>query len=129
MAGAKTIELPDDPVAARQDLATMLVDPAPYIYLFLFGDDAETQLLATKADLYAGGDQFETERRVVTAKSFQPIGDCFTALQRADGVEPVNTPGTAGFTTNGRAVVARLLPTTANDADIVMAFVAAEGLA
>ena len=34
MAGAKTIELPDDPVAARQDLATMLVDPVYPIAAF-----------------------------------------------------------------------------------------------
>jgi hypothetical protein len=129
MAGAKTIQLPDDPTAARQQLATMLVDPAPFIYLFLFGDDAQTQTLVTKGDLYAGGDQFETQRRVVAAKAFAPIADSFTSLARAAGVDPVDTPGTAGFTTNGAAVVARLLPATANDADIVMAFVAAEGLA
>ena len=129
MAGAKTIQLPDDPDAARQQLATMLVDPTEFIYLFLFGDDAAAQALIDKADLYAGGDQFETERRVVVARSFAPIGDSFTSLPRADGVDPVDTPGTAGFTTSGKAVVARLLPKTANDADIVMAFVAAEGLA
>jgi len=129
MAGAKTIQLPDDPAAAQQQLATMLVDPAPYIFLFLFGDDVETQLLVTKADLYAGGDQFETQRRVVSAKAFDPIQDSFLSLQRGDGVEPVDTPGTVGFSTNGRSVVARLLAKTANDADIVMAYVAAEGLA
>ena len=129
MAGSKTIQLPDDPVAAEQQLATMLVDPAPFIFLFLFGDDAETEMLVSKADLYAGGDQFETQRRVVAAKAFDPIKDRFLALQRGEGVDPVDTPGTAGFSTNGRAIVARLLATTANDADIVMAFVAAEGLA
>ena len=129
MAGAKTIQLPDDPAAAKQQLATMLIDPAPYIFLFLFGDDEETQLLVSKADLYAGGDQFETERRVVSASAFDPIKDSFLSLERGDGVEPVDTPGTAGFSTNGRAVVARLLTKTANDADIVMAYVAAEGLA
>ena len=129
MAGAKTIQLPDDPKDARQQLGAMLVNPAPYIYLFLFGDDAATQALVAKADLYAGGGQFETERRVVWAKSFAPISDCFLDLQRDGGVEPVDTPGTAGFSTNGASVVARLLPKTANDADIVMAFVAAEGLA
>src|SRR5262245_7457849 len=118
MAGPKTIELPDDPVAAKKELSTMLVDPAQYICRLLFADDQQTQMLAAKADLYAGGDQFETDRRVVTAKSFAPISDAFTALKRADGVEPVNTPGTAGFTTSGAAIVARLLPTTANDADI-----------
>jgi hypothetical protein len=129
MAGAKTILLPDDPAAAKQQLATMLVDPAPYIFLFLFGGDEATELLVSKADLYAGGDQFETERRVVSASAFDPIKDSFLALERGDGVEPVDTPGTAGFSTNGRAVVARLLAKTANDADIVMAYVAAEGLA
>jgi len=128
MAGAKTIQLPDDPQAATQQLATMLVDPAPFIFLFLFGDDAATQTLVTKADLYAGGDQFETQRRVVWAKAFAPVADCFTSLERAPGVEPVDTAGTAGFSTSGRAVVARLVPTTANDADLVMAFIAAEGL-
>ena len=128
MAGAKTIQLPDDPQAARERLATMLVDPAPYIFLFLFGNDATTQTLVTKADLYAGGDQYETERRVVWATEFAPIADCFTALPRAAGVDPVDTAGTAGFSTSGAAVVARLVPTTANDADLVMAFIAAEGL-
>ena len=115
MAGAKTIELPDDVVTAKEQLATMLVDPAPYIYLFLFGDDQETQLLATKADLYAGGDQFETERRVVVAKSFTPLADCFTALPRADGVEPVDTPGTAASPPAARRSwrgCCRRLPTT-----------------
>jgi hypothetical protein len=128
MAGAKTIQLPDDPQAARQQLATMLVDPAPYIFLFLFGNDATTQLLVTKADLYAGGDEYETERRVVWASAFAPIADAFTALPRAEGVEPVDSAGTAGFSTSGSAVVARLVPANANDADIVEAFIAAEGL-
>ena len=128
MAGAKTIQLPDDPQAAREQLATMLVNPAPYIFLFLFGDDAATQTLVAKADLYAGGDQFETDRRVVWARQFAPIADSFTALPRAEGVEPVDTAGTAGFSTSGDAIVARLVATTANDADLVMAFIAAEGL-
>ena len=128
MAGAKTIQLPDDPQAATQQLATMLVDPAPFIFLFLFGDDAATQTLVTKADLYAGGDQFETQRRVVWAKAFAPIAGSFTSLQRAPGVSPVDSAGTAGFSTSGRAVVAHLVARTANDADIVMAFIAAEGL-
>lgn len=129
MAGAKTIQLPDDPDAAGQQLAAMLVDPTEFIYLFLFGDDAATQVLIDMADLYAGGDQFETDRRVVTATQFAPLADTFLALQRGPGVDPVDTPGTAGFSTNGAAVVARLLPATANDADIVMAYMAAEGLA
>jgi len=128
MAGTKTIQLPDDPQAAKQQLATMLVNPAPYIYLFLFGNDAAAQALVTKADLYAGGDQYDTERRVVWAGAFAPIADSFTSLKRADGVNPVDTAGTAGFSTSGKMVVARLVPATANDADLVMAFVAAEGL-
>jgi hypothetical protein len=128
MAGAKTIQLPDDPQAAREQLAGMLIDPAPYIFLFLFGDDAATQTLVAKADLYAGGEQYETERRVVWAAQFKPIADCFTALPRAQGVDPVDTAGIAGFSTSGKSVVARLVPTTANDADLVMAFIAAEGL-
>jgi hypothetical protein len=128
MAGAKTIQLSDDPQAAREQLATMLVDPAPYIFLFLFGNDATTQTLVAKADLYAGGEQYETERRVVWASAFAPIADSFTSLPRAEGVDPVDTAGTAGFSTNGRSVVARLVPATANDADLVMAFIAAEGL-
>ena len=64
----------------------------------------------------------------ISTGGFAPIADCFTSLERAPGVEPVDTAGTAGFSTSGRAVVARLVPTTANDADLVMAFVAAEGL-
>jgi hypothetical protein len=128
MAGSKTIRLPDDPQAAREQLATMLVDPAPYIFLFLFGSDAATETLVTKGDLYAGGDDVDTQRRVVWASAFAPIADCFTSLQRAPGVDPVDTAGTAGFTTSGSAVVARLVPSTANDADIVMAYIAAEGL-
>jgi hypothetical protein len=128
MAGAKTIQLPDDPQAAKQQLATMLVNPAPYIFLFLFGNDAATQTLVTKADLYAGGEQFETSRRVVWASAFAPIADSFTALARADGVDAVDSAGTAGFATSGSMVVARLVPATANDADLVMAFIAAEGL-
>ena len=90
--------------------------------------DAATQTLVTKADLYAGGDQFETQRRVVWAKAFAPIAGSFTSLQRAPGVSPVDSAGTAGFSTSGRAVVAHLVARTANDADIVMAFIAAEGL-
>jgi hypothetical protein len=128
MAGTKTIQLPDDPQAARQQLATMLVDPAPFIFLFLFGDDAQTRILLDKADLYAGGDQFDTHRRVVYARTFAPIAGCFLPLKRAAGVDPVDTPGTAGFATSGAAIVARLLSKTANDADIVMAYIAAEGL-
>ena len=120
------IVLPDDPNAAGQQLAGMLIDPAQFIYLFLFGAGNDIADFVQTANAMAG----PAHRRVVWSKTLTPAAPAFSGLATGDGVPPITTAGTIGFSLSGHLVVADTI-VSGDPLDFgraASAFILAEGL-
>ena len=127
MPGTKTIVL-DDPATARDKAAAMLVEPAAFIYLWVFGDDATAQDLVTTGDELAGGDAETSDRRVVAAKTLTASDPMFTALRRWSQIQPIPASQIKALSTSGKLTVAQEMTSQqTGDAWVSTAYIAAEG--
>lgn len=127
MPRTKTVTL-DSSEASQQQLATMLHPPATHVYLIVLGTGALPDTVAAKGDLYAGGNFFETHRRVLRLPEPAAHMAVLNALPRVDGEPEVGSAGIVAFTTSGTCVVAKALTADfTTDGDIVMAYIAADG--